>query len=461
MSERAALAVAAFQIDEGASIADAFRRLNENKSGTLFVVERGGRVVGVATDGDIRRRLLVDPDTRAPITAAMNRDFRHARPGTAREQVLKLLDARVRVVPCLAESGRLVDVYSRERFRLEVEDKLYARARAPTRISFGGGGTDLTRYFVEHTGVVLNAGITLHATASLRRLDGGEIRLYSRDLGEALTLPDAGALAFDGRLDLLKAVIRVADPGFGFELHTAADAPVGSGLGGSSVVAAAILGCFNQFRENRWDRHQIAELAFQAERLVLDIPGGWQDQYAAVFGGVNFMEFAADQNVILPLRLEPALLRELEASLVLCWTGRARDGGAIQRQRIAGGIDAAARDAATAAKDLTIEMKKALLRGDLPAFGRLLDAGWALKRGAAGVSDGALDRIYETARAHGAVGGKLLGAGGGGFFVFYAEPFARYRLEEALVAEGLQPRGFGFDEAGLQAWTVRAGGSAS
>jgi D-glycero-alpha-D-manno-heptose-7-phosphate kinase len=452
--------VDAFVIGEDASIADAFRRLNENKAGTLFVAARDGRVVGVATDGDIRRRLLVDPDTRAPITAAMNRDFRFARAHTPREQVLKLLDARVRVVPCLDESGRLVDVFSRERFRLEAEGRLFARARAPTRISFGGGGTDLTAYFVEHTGVVLNAAITLHATASLRRLDGPAIRLYSHDFRESLALADAGGLGFDGRLDLLKAVIRVVDPGFGFELHVAADFPVGSGLGGSSTVAAAILGCFNQFREDRWDRHQIAELAFQAERLLLDIPGGWQDQYATVFGGVNFMEFAAEQNVILPLRLEPHVLRELEASLVLCWTGRSRDGGAIHRARRAGGIDDAGRAAAAAAKDVTIEMKKALLRGDLAAFGRLLDSGWRLKRATGRVSDAALDRVYETARASGAVGGKLLGAGGGGYFLFQAEPFRRYALEGALAAEGLAPRSFAFDDFGLQAWTVRAGGGA-
>jgi D-glycero-alpha-D-manno-heptose-7-phosphate kinase len=180
-----------------------------------------------------------------------------------------------------------------------------------------------------------------------------------------------------------------------------------------------------------------------------------------VFGGVNFMEFAADQNVILPLRLEPGTLRELEASLVLCWTGKTRDGGAIHRRRRDAGIDDAGRADAAAAKDLTIEMKKALLRGDLAAFGRLLDAGWRLKRGGAGVSDAGLDRIYEAARASGAVGGKLLGAGGGGYFLFQAEPFQRYRLEAALVAEGLQPRSFAFDDAGLQAWTVRAGGSAS
>ena len=141
------------------------------------------------------------------------------------------------------------------------------------------------------------------------------------------------ALGCDGELALIKSVIRLIKPPYGFDLDVSADFPVGSGLGGSAVVSSAIIGCFNEFRSDQWDRHEIAEMAFQAERLMLNIPGGWQDQYATVFGGFNHMEFSSDQNTIVPLRLEPTVIAELEESLVLCYTGHNHDSGAVHRDQ--------------------------------------------------------------------------------------------------------------------------------
>lgn len=450
--------LALLQIEETASIAEAFARLNANRAGILAVVDAAGCVQGVVTDGDIRRHLLDRPDTTQPIATCTNRGFVRLSLGTPREAVLKLLDQRIRAIPLLDEGGRLARIVTRESFRLEAQAQVFARARAPVRISFGGGGTDLTRYFIEHGGVVMNATVALFSHATLRRREDSRVTIRSADLGTTVEAEAPEALAFDGSLDLVKAVIRLIEPDYGFELEIGSDFPPGSGLGGSAVVAAAVIGCFNQFREDRWNRHQIAEMAFQAERLLLGIPGGWQDQYATVFGGFNFMEFTAEHNTIYPLRLDGEVIRDLEASLLLCDTGVAHDSGALQRQTLAAAEDVeAARGFAQESKALTLEMKRLLLRGRLLDYGRLLHRSWELKRRfLPHTTTPELDGLYETARQAGAIGGRLLGAGAGGHFLFFAEPFRRFELLDRLRAAGLQPRGFTFDDLGLQSWTVRA-----
>lgn len=443
-------------IGESQPIEAALRYLNANKLGIVFALDRDEKVVGAVTDGDIRRFLLVEDDIKQPISRCINRKFVSARAGSPREQILKLLDHRIHVVPVLDAEGRLADVYSRQRFDLEEEQEVFSRARAPARISFGGGGTDLTNYFFEHGGIVINATIALYAHATLRRRSDRRVKIYSHDFRKGVEAESARALALNGDLDLIKSAILLIDPNFGFDLEVGADFPVGSGLGGSAVVSTAIIGCFNEFRSDRWDRHQIAEMAFQSERLMLNIPGGWQDQYATVFGGFNLMEFSSDHNDIQPLRLEPMVLRELEASMVLTFTGRTHDSGAVhkdQKMRLGSGSSAAA---AERQKEITREMKKYLLRGRLLECGRLLHEAWLAKRVfSSAISNGDFDRIYDLALENKAVGGKLLGAGGGGYFLFYVAPFHRYQLCTAMEREGYQCQRIAFDQEGLVSWKMR------
>lgn len=440
-----------------ATIEEAFRQLNVGRRGILFAVSGEGRVLGCVTDGDIRRQLLVSNDLSTSLSQFMNRDFVHAAAGTPREQILKLLDHRVHIVPVLDAEGRLVALCSRDEFRLQDEDETFSRARAPARISFGGGGTDLTHFFLDQGGVVINATIAKYAHATLRWRDDERIRIYSHDLqcvAEADCLSD---LTLDGKTGLINSVVSLIRPDRGFELEVAADFPVGSGLGGSAAVTAAIIGCFNEFRSDPWTRHQIAEMAFQSERLMLNIAGGWQDQYATTFGGFNYMEFSADENIIVPLRLEPRTLRELEACFVLCHTGRSHDSGAIhadqkKSMRSSGG---AAR-AAQRQKEITAEMHRALLRGEIHHYGGLLHQAWLAKRQLSNlISDSETDRIYDHAMRNGAEGGKILGAGGGGYFLFFAPPFARYRLVNALMQIGYQTERLMLDDDGLQSWKMR------
>lgn len=436
---------------------DALVRIEANHHGMILVTAPSGAVIGLATDGDIRRKLLEGCSLDDAVATVANTEFVWVPPDTPRETLLKKLDRQIRFLPLLDAERRLVAIADREHLPLQAEEPVYARARAPVRISFGGGGSDLTHYFADAGGAVINTTISLYSHATLRISSDKKIFVYSCDLGEALRADDLSeALMQPGRFGLIQALLKSIHPEFGFELYLHSDFPMNSGLGGSAVVSAAILGCFNQFRRDQWDLHELAELAFQAERLYLGVAGGWQDQYATVFGGFNFMEFRMDQNIVHPLRIHPDTLLELEESLILCDTGIAHDSGDIHRdQRLQMRQDDIRRYMQTSV-ELSYRMRNQLLRGRLLEFGRSLDEAWQYKRQfSSKISSDHLDHIYESACARGAVGGKLLGAGGGGFFLFYVPPFRKTELMNSLQAEGLHIRPFRFEQEGLRAWSAR------
>jgi D-glycero-alpha-D-manno-heptose-7-phosphate kinase len=447
-----------FLISKSAPLRDALQRIEVNHHGMIFVTDATGAVTGLATDGDIRRCLLEGGSLDDAIGRCANPDFVWEKPATPRELLLKKLDHRIRVIPLLDASRCLVGIVSRDHLPAQAEGAVYARARAPVRISFGGGGSDLTHYFSGNEGgAVINTTISLYSHATLRIRDDARVIIRSLDLGETLQADDlSAALAQTSRFGLIQALLRAINPDFGFELFLHSDFPMSSGLGGSAVVSASVLGCFNQFRRDQWDLHELAEIAYQAERHYLGVAGGWQDQYATVFGGFNFMEFRMDQNIVHPLRIHHDTLLELEESLVLCDTGTTHDSGDIhqdQRQQMA---TAHVRDMVETNVRLSYDMRNDLLRGRLLQFGQSLDKAWQFKRQFSDkISTSRLDHIYAEAKENGAIGGKLLGAGGGGFFLFYAPPFRKHELITHLEASGLKIRPFRFEPQGLQAWTVR------
>jgi D-glycero-alpha-D-manno-heptose-7-phosphate kinase len=382
-------------------------------------------MVGVATDGDIRRKLLQDGSLEDPIISCANLNFVWADLNTPREVLLKLLDHKIRVIPILNSRKQLVNVVSQHHFPVLAEERIYARARSPVRVSFGGGGSDLTHYFASESGAVINATLALYSHATLRVRNDQQIIIHSRDLKDSMISESLKhALLEKNNFGLIQAALRVIQPEFGFELFLHSDFPISSGLGGSAAITAAILGCFNQLRQDKWDLHALAELSYQSERLYFGIEGGWQDQYATVFGGFNFMEFKIDQNIVHPLRIPPSVLLELEESLILCDTGNSHDSGDIHsNQRLQMQRDAI-RQKVRSNVELTYQMRNHLLRGNLIEFGKLLNESWQLKRQFSDkISNGGLDSIYDQALCNGAIGGKLLGAGAGGFFVFYVPPF--------------------------------------
>lgn len=448
-----------FLISENASLREALAQLDSNHHGIILTTDASGVTVGLATDGDVRRKLLDGASLDDAVATCANHNFVWADSATSRELLLKQLDHRIQVIPLLDADRRLTGIVSRDYLPSQIEESIYARARSPVRISFGGGGSDLTHFFAGEGGAVINTTISLYSHATLRKRDDTQVFVHSRDLNALLQADDLQqALSQPGPFGLIQALLKTVHPEFGFELYLHSDFPMNSGLGGSAVVAATVLGCFNQFRQDRWDLHELAELAFQAERLYLGIAGGWQDQYATVFGGFNFMEFRMDQNIVHPLRLQSDTLLELEESLVLCDTSSSHDSGDIHQDQRLQMQQPDIRQKVQSNVELTYRMRNHLLRGRLLQFGQALHEAWLLKRQfSSKISNDRLDHIYEDARAHGAVGGKLLGAGGGGFFLFYVTPFRKHELISKLESLGLQVRPFRFEQEGLRAWSAREG----
>lgn len=446
-----------FVIADTAPLRDAMQKINANHEGIIMVTDAAGAVVGVATDGDIRKRLVDGGAITDVISSVANRSFVWADEKTPREVLLKQLDHHIRVIPLLDERRCLRGIVSRDSLPISIEEPTYARARSPVRISFGGGGSDLTHYFAGETGAVVNTTISLYSHATMRVRDDKKVIIHSRDVGQSLVAENlAAALADRGRLGLIQALLKAVHPEFGFELYLHSDFPMSSGLGGSAVVSAAILGCFNQFRRDKWDLHELAELAFQAERLYLGVAGGWQDQYATVFGGFNFMEFRMDQNIVHPLRIHSDILHELEESLILCDTGIAHNSGDIHQDQQAHMRQSDVHHKVQSNVELTYRMRNDLLRGCLLQFGQSMHEAWMFKRQLSNkITNPQLDGIYENARRNGAIGGKLLGAGGGGFFLFYVPPFHKHALLSCLEGENLTIRPFRFEAEGLRAWSAR------
>lgn len=446
-----------FLISEKASLREALVRLDANHHGIILTTNSSGITVGLATDGDVRRKLLEGASLDDAVSSCANTNFVWADNATPRELLLKQLDHRIQVIPVLDADRRLTGIASRDYLPVKMEEPVYARARAPVRISFGGGGSDLTYFFADAGGAVVNATISLYSHATLRKRDDLQIIIHSRDLRASLQAPNLQhALIQTGSFGLIQSLLKTVHPEFGFELYLHSDFPMNSGLGGSAVVSAAVLGVFNQFRQDRWDLHELAELAFQAERLYLGVAGGWQDQYATVYGGFNFMEFRMDQNIIHPLRIPTEIQLELEENLVLCDTGSPHDSGDIHQDQRQQMQQHDIRQRVRMNVELTYRIRNHLLRGRLFEFGQALHEAWLLKRQfGSKISTKRLDEIYEGALTHGAVGGKLLGAGGGGFFLFYVTPFRRHELIAKLESLGLNIRPFRFEQEGLRTWSAR------
>ena len=446
-----------FVIPEFASVKDALSKISENRGGFVLVENKEGKICGLATDGDIRTGLLKGIKLESPINSLSNKDFYFAREGTSHEVLLKQMDTNIKFIPVLDNDNKLISILTKDYIPEKAEVRTFYRAKSPVRISFGGGGSDISTYFSKHGGAVINTTISLYTHATLRIREDQKIIINSRDLNqlEEFTGLDE-LLKHQGAFGLIRSVIKAVNPTFGFELFINSDFPMNSGLGGSAVVSAAILGCFNQLRNDKWDKYELSEIAFQAERLHLGVAGGWQDQYATVFGGLNFMEFNRDQNIIHPIRIPKNVILELEESLVLCYTGTVHDSGNIHEDQAEQTKSSTVKEKIQINVDLTYEMRNHLLKGRLTEFGLCLNKAWEIKRGfSSKISTPWLDEIYARAIENGALGGKLLGAGGGGFFLFYIPPFLKHQVLDWIKEEGLFYTPFIFEESGLQSWTVR------
>ncbi|GAA0492330.1 GHMP kinase [Paractinoplanes deccanensis] len=341
---------------------------------------------------------------------------------------------------------------------------LRLRAKAPLRVSFAGGGTDVAPFPETEGGAVLSATIARYAYGSLTPRPDGAIRISSEDLGVSLEFGVDERLTLDGELDLAKAAAchlgdLAGGERDGYELRIHSSAPPGSGLGSSSAVMVTLVGLLRDRYGLQMDAYQVAHTAHRLERHDLGIRGGQQDHYAAAFGGFNYIEFlGGDQVVVNPLRVRDDTLAELEHNLLLCFTGRTRASDNIiadQSARLAGAeLDTV--EGLRAQKELATAMKHALLRNRLRDFGALLDEAWEQKkRISPRISTAYIDEAYAAARAAGALGGKITGAGGGGFMLIYCDFDRRRQVAAALTDLDMTVEEITFAPTGLSTWSPR------
>lgn len=335
-------------------------------------------------------------------------------------------------------------------------------ARAPLRISFAGGGTDVPPFPQKEGGCVLSATISMYAYGSLHPRTDGQIGIESLDLGITENYAPGAELLYDGKLDLIKAAVLKlegqASGGFDLFLHT--DAPPGSGLGSSSALMVTLVGLLREFKKIPLMDYEIARLAWVIERQELGIKGGLQDQYAATFGGFNFIEFFEDRVVVNPLRISEDVRCELEHNLLLYYTGQTRLSAKIiedQSSRYEQGEEETL-SGLRELKSITIEMKNLLLRRELDEFGALLHVAWENKKKLSPkISSPEIEAMYEEARSAGALGGKVSGAGGGGYMLFYCPFEKKHKVAKRLMRLGGSITDFRFAPYGLQTWRVNSG----
>jgi D-glycero-alpha-D-manno-heptose-7-phosphate kinase len=338
------------------------------------------------------------------------------------------------------------------------------RSRAPLRLGLAGGGTDVSPYCDTFGGLVLNATIDRYCYSTLEETTDGSIEFHAPDIGvvdDMTAAPTSDATTLNLHRAIYERINRDFDLGRPrVRLTTISDAPPGSGLGSSSTLVVSAVEAFREYFGLPLGEYDVARLAFEIERVDYGQAGGYQDQYAATFGGFNVMEFGASGRIIVnPLRIKEATMRELEASVVLFYTGVSRNSADIIARQTAN-VSAGSSEQLEAThklKEEAVAMKEALLKGDLVQLAEVLERGWrAKKKTAEGISNANIERCFEVAQGAGALAGKVSGAGGGGYVLFLTDPVRRPAVMQALDElriGAVQPTHFVSE--GAVAWSLR------
>jgi len=449
-------------VKEDHTIRQVMMSMDKAALGIALVVDNNRKLKGLVTDGDIRRYIIKDEDLNRKIDQIMIREPVTAKVDWPTEKVKGLINPRIKHIPLLDDEGIVKDIFLSTNLDDVLNGSIIFRSQAPLRVSFSGGGTDIHSYFKDFGGCVLSTTIDKYCRGTLIKRNDTPIIIRSVDFGVDETIEDISKLNYDGQLSLVKAVIKLMAPKSGFELHLQSDVPPGSGLGSSATVAAVVASLLNQLKEEKLDEYKLSELIYKAEREELGIAGGYQDQYAAVFGGFNFMEFTDREVIVHPLRINEDIITELNHNLFLCYTGNTRFSGDIQAELVKKqDKDSSDKDedvikALGRLKEITLNLRSALLKGKMDEFGSLLHESWEnKKRLDPRISTGTINKLYDVGIKNGALGGKILGAGGGGYLLFFCSPLKKKAVTSELEKIGGEIVNFNFDKRGVVSWQVR------
>ncbi len=332
------------------------------------------------------------------------------------------------------------------------------RSKAPFRVSFGGGGTDLPPYCIEHGGCVINTTIDRHVYINLSPREDKNIRVYSVNY-EREKLFNIGDRDYSEEFEIFKGIVNVLDIKEGFNITTYSELPAGSGMGGSSSLSVALIGAFNEYYNFGLSTNEIAQKACDIEQIELGQKGGYQDQFAAAYGGFNFIEFTNETKVI-PIKTSKEMINELQYNLILCYVGGSHFSSDIQDDVIKGYKleKKSYMEAMNDLKNVAHSMKSIIESNDINKineFGELLHRGWLAKKSLSSkISNKKIENFYLTSRKFGVLGGKLLGAGGGGHLLLFSKPGDKFRVIQELEKIGGKIVNFHFNPNGLEVWKI-------
>ncbi len=328
----------------------------------------------------------------------------------------------------------------------------YIRARAPLRIGIAGGGTDVDPYASQYGGCVFNTTVNKYAYCTLVPRDDDLMKVKSRYYGRYKTRLNHVPLKFDGNMDLAKAVANHFDLDQGFTINIHSDVPSGSGLGGSSTMIVAIISAVAEWQGVKMNKYELAQLAYKLEREEIGLKGGKQDQYAAVFGGFNLTNFGKEVKVN-HIDIDETIIDELQCRSLMCFTGMSRDSANIISSQIKAYENKQNLDALDQSKRLAKEICESIKKGKLDDAGTLLDESWQYKKQFSNsISNRNINSLYNTAKSQGAIGGKVSGAGGGGFMFFICEYDKKAIVAQELRKHGADVTDFMFEPNGVKTW---------
>ena len=332
----------------------------------------------------------------------------------------------------------------------------YIRARAPLRIGIAGGGTDVDPYASTNGGCVFNTTINKYAYCTLVPREDDIMKVKSRYFGRYKTRLNHVPLKFDGNMDLAKAVANhfELDQGFTIDIHS--DVPSGSGLGGSSTMSVAIIAAVAEWKGVKMTNHEMADLAYRLEREDIGLKGGKQDQYAAVFGGFNLIDFGKDEVNVNPVEIDERIIDELQCRSVMCFTGMSRESAKIIDSQVKAFKNNQNTDALDQSKRLAKDICESIRKGKLDEAGTLLDESWQYKKQFSNnVTNRNINSLYNIAKSQGAIGGKVSGAGGGGFMYFICEYDKKAIVAQELKKHGAEITDFMFEPNGVKTWRFK------
>lgn len=342
--------------------------------------------------------------------------------------------------------------------------ELTVRSRAPLRLGLAGGGSDVSPYSDLYGGHVLNATISMYAYCTIERTGDGRVEFIAADMGQSWADAAQAQFGLEGALVLHKAVYnRVVrdyclNQPLSVRVVTYSDAPPGSGLGSSSTMVVAMLRAYQELLKLPLGEYDLAHLAYEVERNECGLAGGKQDQYAATFGGFNFMEFHQNDRVIVnPLRIRREIVNEIESSMLLYYTGQSRDSATIIQEQVksVGSAEPKFIEAMHDVKQAAVDMKEALLTANVPRMATILGTSWLSKREVArSISNSRIETFYKSAMEAGAISAKISGAGGGGFMMLFVDPVSKVAVQNALAGFDGDFYRFHFTKEGAQGWVV-------